>query len=177
MKEQEKIINPFNTGSYARGEGFFGRSDILKKISNFLENPNQNTFVINGQRRIGKTSLLRKIQEESPEKQFTPIYFDLQDKGDLTLSEILFHLMETIAIELEIKNVEFTKKDFEKNYRVFDGKFLPAVLSHDTKIILLFDEFDIMSYYKTVAKKEDAKDLAFDVEGNHNSPLKWLQGN
>ena len=163
MNEQKKISNPFNTGSYARGEGFFGRIEILRDINSFLVNENQNTFVINGQRRVGKTSLLRKIQEESPKQNFTPVYFDLQDKSNQTLSEILFSLMDAIIEELEIAGSNPSKQDFEDDHRIFDEKFLPSILSSNAQIVLLFDEFDVMSYYKTVAKGEDAKNLAFDT--------------
>jgi len=56
--------NPFNTGSPARDTDFFGRSSMMEDIRSFVQNRSQYTMLIYGQRRIGKTSLLRRIQNE-----------------------------------------------------------------------------------------------------------------
>lgn len=45
--------NPFNTGSPARGEGFLGRQEIIRRIHTFLRNKSEFNMLVFGQRRIG----------------------------------------------------------------------------------------------------------------------------
>lgn len=156
----KKYRNPFTTGSPTNPDNFFGRVGILNEIYKFLDNPNQSTFLINGQRRIGKTSFLRKIQKEVDTKGFQPVYFDLQNNSENTLPEILHKLMQAINVELKQKN-EFNIKEFEKDYDIFENKFLKNVLLKHKHIVLLFDEFDVLGDRKFIAEDEKTKHLAY----------------
>ena len=155
-----KSSNPFNTGSPTNPENFYGRFQIINEIYNFLDNPNQSTFLINGQRRIGKTSLLRKMQKEIRLKGFKPVYFDLQNKGELSLPEILYDLMEVINLELGIKN-NLTLKDFKGDYHIFELNYIKEITSKNKNIVLLFDEFDILGDRKFIAEDENTRHLAY----------------
>ena len=154
------IYNPFNTGSPATPELFFGRNDIIQDIYLFLENPSQNTFFINGQRRMGKTSLLRKLQYLITKKGFTPIYYDLQNKAEDTLHEVLLDLMQTINIELD-NSFDINPDKVDNAIKYFETVFLNGILSKKIKIVILFDEFDVLGDKKTILKDNKTKNLAY----------------
>lgn len=155
-----KWENPFNTGSPADPKEFYGRTNILNEILNFLANKNQNTFLINGVRRIGKTSLLRKIQKEIPGKGYLPVYFDLQNKGEMVLSEVLYELMQAVNVELNISD-DFEIKDFKENFEIFEKEYLKSILKTNKNIVILFDEFDALGERKFIAEDERTKHLAY----------------
>ena len=84
------IYNPFNLGGPARGEDFYNRKEILQSIQTFIySSPHETHLLVTGQRRIGKTSLLRRIQDIT-EDSIHAVYYDLQDKAQyLSRSEFL----------------------------------------------------------------------------------------
>lgn len=161
-----KWENPFNTGSPADPDEFFGRANILNEIFKFLANKNQNTFLINGVRRIGKTSLLRKIQreildqQEAVEKGYLPVYFDLQNKGEMALPEVLYELMQAVNVELNISD-DFEIKDFKENFEIFEKEYLKSILKTKKNIVILFDEFDALGERKFIAEDDRTKHLAY----------------
>ena len=74
-------FNPYIAGAPVLDESlFFGRRDLIERILQTIHN---NSLLLHGERRIGKTSLqhhlkrrLREIQD--PEYDFYPVYIDLQ---------------------------------------------------------------------------------------------------
>jgi len=81
-----KSKNPFINGSPARGRDFCGRASIMEDIHSFVKNESQYTLLIYGQRRIGKTSLLRKIQYEYKSSGHEKcVYFNLQNMAKIKL--------------------------------------------------------------------------------------------
>ncbi|MFN2206829.1 MAG: hypothetical protein ACK2UT_13005, partial [Candidatus Promineifilaceae bacterium] len=86
------LSNPYIAGNPVRGDAFFvGRTAILRDVQELLRNPDTNAIVLYGQRRIGKTSILFELEQRLVESgEYLPVYFDLHDKSDLSLSEILF---------------------------------------------------------------------------------------
>ncbi|MCP4344834.1 MAG: GTP-binding protein, partial [Desulfobacterales bacterium] len=141
--------NPFNTGTPAKSDGFFGRRKILDEIKSFIRNPYEHNLLISGQRRIGKTSLLRKIQDEKNLHVFgKPIYFNLQNKAKIELSQLLFELADRITQDIDLK-ISLEKVQFynEDSKHTFNTEFLPRVFENNAgnkPLILLFDEFDVI---------------------------------
>jgi AAA+ ATPase superfamily predicted ATPase len=88
--------NPYIAGNPVRGqEKFIGRADVLRDVERTLRHPDENAIVLFGQRRIGKTSVLLNVERELAAKQeYTPIYFDLQDKAALPLAEVLYQMAQ-----------------------------------------------------------------------------------
>ncbi|RME52004.1 MAG: hypothetical protein D6790_19120, partial [Caldilineae bacterium] len=89
-------FNPFVSGEPVRREDmFFGREELLQKIIDTLHN---NSIMIHGERRIGKTTLLYQLaarlrELDDPEFWFIPLYIDLEG----TTEKGFFHfLMEEI---------------------------------------------------------------------------------
>lgn len=72
-----KPVNPYVAGNPVRGKNFFGRADILERVAQELRNPGTSAIVLFGQRRIGKTTVLLRLQETLPKDEFLPVLFDL----------------------------------------------------------------------------------------------------
>ena len=90
-------FNPYKSGEPVRDpELFFGRHDLLRRILNALH---QNSIMISGERRIGKTTLLYRLAAElraadDPEWVFLPVMVDMEG----TPQQQFFHLlMENIC--------------------------------------------------------------------------------
>lgn len=73
--------NPFVAGSWVRGDNFFGRRAQLEEV---LEGERDALWVVGG-RRIGKTSLLKELENRvqlSSQTPWAPLYWDLEGSGD-----------------------------------------------------------------------------------------------
>ena len=139
------LSNPYIAGNPVRGETLFvGRSDILREVQKLLRNPEANAIVLYGQRRIGKTSILFELEQQLAESgEYLPVYFDLHDKSDLSLSEILYRLAGQISRHVDGTIVD--RDHFDKEGSFFRNDFLPgAVCPTSKKLIFLFDEFDVL---------------------------------
>jgi len=138
--------NPYTAGKpISDPRSFFGREDILREVMQMLRNPHSNAIVLYGQRRIGKTSILLNLEKQLEDgNEFTPIYFDLMDKADKPLSEVLYELAQRISIKTDPKKtLDHTKFDSDGEY--FRQHFLPSAASSAASggLVLLFDEFDV----------------------------------
>jgi hypothetical protein len=75
------VRNPFIAGSWVRGQNFFGRAPQLRDV---LEGARDSLWVV-GARRLGKTSLLKELEQRvqhSASSPFVPLYWDLQGSVD-----------------------------------------------------------------------------------------------
>jgi formylglycine-generating enzyme required for sulfatase activity/tetratricopeptide (TPR) repeat protein len=138
--------NPYIAGNPVRGRGrFIGRADVLRDVSRILHNPNTNAIVLFGQRRIGKTSVLLHIERElATRKDFTPFYFDLQDKAALPLPEVLYQMAQKVS--LVTKTPLPARERFDRDGRFFRDTFIPAAtkITKNRGLVLLLDEFDVL---------------------------------
>ena len=137
--------NPYIAGNPVRGHSnFVGRSDILRDVLGLLRNPNANAIAIYGQRRIGKTSILFQLEQQLAETgNYLPVYFDLHDKADLSLPEILYRLAGQIGRYVDMNPPDRDKFDADGGF--FHNEFLPEAVKKTKKnLILLFDEFDVL---------------------------------
>ena len=121
------LSNPYIAGNPVRGETLFvGRSDILRDVQSLLRDPNANAIALYGQRRIGKTSILFQLEEQLAESgKYLPVYFDLHDKADLSLAQILFRLAGQIARYVDVPHLELA--DFDLN-QVIGGAHVHRVV-------------------------------------------------
>lgn len=125
---------------------FFGREKLFNFINDNLEN-DQKTILLFGQRRIGKSSVLSQISRFIPERKYFCVIFDLQDKGNLELLDVLNYLAKKIIESLDLSDHEIplpltSVTDF------FDG-FLPEIYQRleNRNIVLLLDEFDALNIH------------------------------
>lgn len=138
--------NPYVIGVPITGDtGFFGRTRTYNNIKNALDAEHQNVVVVFGQRRIGKTSLLHQIARRfKTEASFEPIFFDLQGMARRNLGEVLYHLYRTVGRNLDLPRFEPSRFDDDGHF--FVDSALPAIFSTlgSRKLLLLFDEFDVL---------------------------------
>ncbi len=138
--------NPYITGRALNDAyGFFGRQDVFDFVCAALSSPDQNSVVLSGRRRIGKTSILLNLPRYLPDAQFVPVYFDLMDRARKSLADVLLALAETISERLEL--ILPSPAMFDEKGSGFRDKFLPhacRALQEDQRLVLLFDEFDVL---------------------------------
>jgi len=141
-----KPKNPYVIGnSVGDSPAFVGRDDVLREVLNVVRHDNQNAIVLFGQRRIGKTSVLRELKARLPkEGDFLPVFFDLQDKSRWPLDRVLRELAHKIIDSVPNGNSDLGN-DPEKTFR---NEWLPNIiktLPAKKSLVLLFDEFDVMA--------------------------------
>lgn len=88
--------NPYKTGGWVSGLDHYGRQALLAHI---LESDNDAVWVV-GNRRMGKTSLLRQLEFLTADSQtYVPLYWDMQ--GSTTMQELTAELIYAIEDEEE----------------------------------------------------------------------------
>ncbi|MDM8558618.1 ATP-binding protein [Candidatus Parabeggiatoa sp. HSG14] len=137
-------INPYITGNpVGNGPAFIGRADVLREVLNVLKHPKNNAIVLVGQRRIGKTSVLHELKANlSKESIYHPIYFDLQDKSQKLLKELLQALANKISDEFQQDKLDLLNNP-ENTFHQWLQKLLND-LPQEKSLVLLLDEFDVI---------------------------------
>jgi type I restriction enzyme M protein len=166
--------SPYNgQKAVERKEMFFGRKDIIERISTHLTKVQPAGVIsLEGNRRIGKTSILRMLKGESILTGHSIIYCDLQgvqgeeSRGGLSTTEIFRVLTREIGFQLYDQDIETWlqniparqgekpfKKEFmdslknayadDKSLEVFEG-YLQTVLKSikPSRLLIMLDEFD-----------------------------------
>jgi hypothetical protein len=177
--------NPYIAGSPIRNtEMFFGREKLVKRILNTLHN---NSLMVYGPRRIGKTSLqhqlkLRLEKARDPEFHFVPVMIDLQgtteDHFFITLMEEILenckHQLNGASFQIHENKSEYSGREFSK-----DLKTVIQILSSKTdkklKLVLLIDEVDELNKYseqvnqkmRSVFMKTFAENLVAVMSGSY----------
>ncbi len=139
-------VNPYIVGNPVKDKtGFFGRQDIFRDVMRVLRQRESNAIVLYGQRRIGKTSVLLQLEKQlAAEGEFTPVYFDLQDKAAKSLPEVLYELSQHIS--RVTGHTVASQADFGRTGDYFRSTFLPQIAEKVASggLVLLFDEFDVL---------------------------------
>ena len=152
VREFTPTANPYLPGTPLRKDSslFFGREELFDFIAEHAGMQSQrNVFMLVGQRRTGKTSLLLRLEDYLP-PQLLPVYIDCQSLGvspgmPALLQEFAWHIADALnskGINIDVPEYDGWQAD---PARVFQREFLPAVrqsLSADTILLLVFDEFE-----------------------------------
>jgi hypothetical protein len=137
-------MNPYIVGNAVGGSpAFVGRDDILQLVYRILQNPGQNAILLHGQRRIGKTSILRQLETKLPEEgNYCPIFIDLLGKAHQSVEQLVQELAGQISDKLGKEKPQLG--DDPKTY--FHKTWLPNLLNttEAPTLVLLFDEFDAL---------------------------------
>ena len=155
------MINPYIAGApVTETRMFFGREDIFEWIQNSLTGRYaDHILVVHGQRRVGKTSVLKQLRNRLSEK-YIPVFFDLQGRTHTTLDRFLWWLArETVRVLKQDRSIEVPvpqKDDFARDLEYFENTFLPGLrpLLNGHNLLYTFDEFD------NLEEGEVKKDLA-----------------
>lgn len=161
-------FNPYISGEpVRRPDMFFGRQALLAKIVNALH---QNSIMIHGERRMGKTSLLYQLAEQlraadDPQWAFVPVWVDLEG----TPQERFFHLlMDAIwgvlqgYLTAERPSLRFhesspqaySDRDFSADLHVLLDALKAIVAPKEVRLILLLDEMDVMNTYDKLIQQQ-----------------------
>jgi len=155
----ERKFNPYISGEPVRREDmFFGRDQLMRRILQTLHN---NSLMVHGERRIGKTTLLYQLAnrlrgEPDPEYLFLPVLIDLEG----TPRETLFHtLMDAMVWTCRSKipempvlafdsmsETQYADRDFSRDL----GRVVAALkktTDKQVRVILLMDEMDAIDTY------------------------------
>ena len=83
------------------GPAFVGREGSCAPFFAYSKSSSENVIVPDGQRRIGKTSvLLQSEQQLRHDGPYHPVYFDLQDKAAWPLAQVVIQFAQRLAAEL-----------------------------------------------------------------------------
>lgn len=130
-------ISPYHTSGPAKAI-FYGRSEIINKIKGGA----QTSFALLGARKIGKTSLLRKLKDETPPDAIY-VYFNLElvfsnaRNYEPFLKILTAELSEHLNRQIDVK-----KKWWQSGVDLLPELFREINAGSDKRLVLLFDEFD-----------------------------------
>ncbi|MEG5062301.1 ABC transporter substrate-binding protein [Microcoleus sp. B3-A4] len=160
MRSSPVRRNPYIIGRpINEPELFVGRESIFRFVEDNLRR-GEKVILLDGQRRIGKSSVLRNIPKFVALDEFVFVPFDLQDYSQEQLSSILVALAKEIIEHLELDAAKIrlpSIAELETEPYIFSSKFLPQVYEAlgEKNIVLLFDEFDVLDSDYLVAVFED----------------------
>lgn len=145
------MLNPYIAGApVLETSMFFGRDEVFRWIGHSLTGKYVgHILVIHGQRRVGKTSVLKQIPNFLPET-YLQVFLDLQGRTNTTLNQFLWWLAREIVRTLNQKGFDLSRPDrelFTQDEETLIRDFLPSLgpVLGDRHLLLTFDEFDILS--------------------------------
>jgi tetratricopeptide (TPR) repeat protein len=157
-RRRQRRFNPYVAGAPVLDEElFFGRSQLIDRILQTIHN---NSLLLYGERRIGKTSIQhhlkkRLLELQDPIYDFYPVYVDLQgtpeDRFFATIAEDVFQqLAEEVDLpaerSFEDDQAEYSYRDLVRDLRSVIRQ-LDAGSSKKVKLVLLIDEVDELNDY------------------------------
>jgi hypothetical protein len=142
--------NPYNFGLPVERKHFYGRLQLLQNIAKSLETPlGKSAILIQGERRIGKTSLLQQLRIKL-KPPLVPAYVNIQAITGSGLASFLevftFSILEALNENgISAEEPSLTLLRASPNI-FFEYKFLKPVyqLIGERRIVLLIDEFNAL---------------------------------
>ena len=146
------FLNPYIAGApVVEPSMFFGRQDVFDWIEQNLSGRFVNhILVIHGQRRVGKTSVLKQIPNHLPSR-FIHVFIDLQGRTHTSLDRFQWWLAREISRAVSQacgQSIPIVEREFFANDSEYlASTFLPEVLSKlgESILLLTFDEFDTLT--------------------------------
>ncbi len=148
--EFQFIPNPYVVGTplEAGSPLFFGREDVISFIQQNLEALHRNNLVLIGQRRTGKTSLLKQLPVRLGD-DYLPVYLDGQALGlDPGLPNFFLAMATEIAFAMEDRGFVIELPEYEdfsaSPSAAFERRFLARVREAigQRHLLIMFDEFE-----------------------------------
>jgi hypothetical protein len=142
--------NPYPTGVAVEPEHFIGREKELRILSDALVGGRHDSVpVVVGIRRIGKTSLLKKLRADPEiDRRFYSVYASVEDRPDADTSA---HLLTYFATKIRDtlpdrigQRVPFAREDFRQDPFAAFEQFIDGIgaLELQKRVLLIVDEFD-----------------------------------
>ena len=188
VRERQRLrtrrFNPYVAGAPVLNQRMlFGRDQLIERI---LQTVHNNSLLLHGERRIGKTSLQHHLkrrleQLDDPDFVFYPVFIDLQgtpeEKFFATLADDVFHdlgeHLDGLQPAADPSNATtYTYRHFVHDMREVI-KTLKAKNTKQVKVVLLIDEVDELNDYdpkinqklRSFFMKTFAENLAAVVSG------------
>ena len=152
LELQIKTLEPITANVYIAGDPlmpnahqavFFGRQDLQEKFARKVLSAQQMPmFLIQGQRRTGKTSLLNFL---SPllGSGFQVVYQDLQDGRVNSINAWMNDLHQRISQQLDIPFQAWDKhEDWQASWQLMQDWLSDVTKEQPYKLILAFDEYE-----------------------------------
>jgi tetratricopeptide (TPR) repeat protein len=139
-------LNPYTAGPAIvdpDGRGFSGREEVFQFVRSAIQARPRTPIILYGQRRIGKSSILRQLPNHLP-SDILCIFYDLQGKGGMQLDEVLYGLARVIAQVLKVLPPDRREANESTFSTVFLSRAVLALDNHPERLVLLFDEFDVV---------------------------------
>ncbi|MCP4897064.1 MAG: hypothetical protein GY906_08820 [bacterium] len=177
-------FNPFIAGAPVLDEQlFFGREELIERV---LQTVHNNSLLLFGSRRIGKTSIQHQLKRrlsrlEDPDFEFHPVYIDLQGVPEglffATVADEIFNELGNLLGEALPEKSPLEREDYGYRQLVADLrsilKQLQASCTKKVKLVLLMDEVDELNAYdprinqrlRSLFMKSFAEHLAAVVSG------------
>lgn len=147
----KRRFNPYIAGPPIKSpKDFYGREEVLRKI---LDSIHQNVFLIEDERRIGKTSLLYHLkyqleQASDPDYLFYPVYLNIQatDEKDFWrhLRDSLFSILGK-ARPNEMGAYDYFS--FGDDMKIVLNSLKDKAGEREVRVVLLMDEVDQLKQY------------------------------
>lgn len=178
--------NPYIAGAPVLNEKmFFGRENLLRQVLAALPN---NSLMLHGPRRIGKTSLLHQLKkrlEQQPDADYVylPVYIDLQGTPEMRFFATMAHdivegcaekLPADVALRIAARPENYTARDFSADVRDILKSLQPPA-GKPLILALLIDEVDELNRYsaqtnqklRSIFMKTFAENLVSVMAGSH----------
>jgi GAF domain-containing protein/Cdc6-like AAA superfamily ATPase len=154
-----KFTNPYIVGQpILKPAMCFGREPLFKRVLSVLH---QNSLLLHGERRIGKTTVLRQLEmrvnaDDDPEYRFKAVYIDLQG---LEEPAFFHHIMEEVlhrfgkrarglALRYSHSRPAYAGREFQRDLRTIVTNLCgPQPDGRTNRLVLLMDEADVMYGY------------------------------
>ena len=181
-RQRRRRFNPYVAGApVLEDEMFFGRRKLVDRILQTIHN---NSLLIYGERRIGKTSIQHQVKRrlnrlDDPDYEFHPVYVDLQGTPQTrffeTIAEDIFQELTPVLGDLRqtiAGSGDYSYRNFVHDVRAVI-KRLGERTSKKVKLVLLIDEVDELNDYdprvnqklRSLFMKSFAENLATVVSG------------
>ena len=153
--------NPYRYGEPLRDEVmFYGREDLIQKIT---EDISLNSYALQGERRIGKTSLLYQLRNRL-KKPFIPVVIDLEGFDEANFFLQLMNDIVNVSKDFVRTTPElvFHSDNARENYLPMDFKNdlrriisqLKTDFTFDVKLVLLIDEIDMIRNFRMAIQQQ-----------------------
>ncbi len=140
----DELLNPYSLGNgltEASGSGFVGREDVFEFVAQALRSEQRPPIVLYGQRRIGKSSVLRQLPRHLPPGTVS-VVFDLQGQASLALDALLYGLARELSGPCGLPRPERNEISADSFVQFLDSAGM--ALGSLRRLVILFDEFDVV---------------------------------
>ena len=148
--------NPFTYGNPIRDPAhFIGRQSDLQQIVNRLQSSAHESTSIVGERRIGKTSLLKYLSDKQaaenlglPPEEFCLIYMDFQGLMDITPQRFWQRVLQKISRTICMPDLQELAKEVRslETLDLFDlVDLFTEIADAGLTVVLLLDEFEYVT--------------------------------